>query len=107
MTEQKIKPGTAAVQTSPQSAGPATAPDAVRKIDTRLLEAVEVSLEGFLGNARITVGDLTALKQGSVVALDAALNSAVELRLNGSAVARGELVAVGDKFAVRLTEIAS
>ena len=39
------------------------------------------------------------------VALDAQLNSAVELTLNGVAVARGELVAVGEKFGVRLTEI--
>ncbi|MBL7358791.1 FliM/FliN family flagellar motor switch protein, partial [Escherichia coli] len=38
--------------------------------------------------------------------LDAQLNTPVELRLNGVAVARGELVAVGEKFGVRLTEIA-
>ena len=47
-----------------------------------------------------------ALRLGTVVPLDATLNQSVELRLNGVAVARGELVAVGDSFAVRLTEIA-
>lgn len=78
-----------------------------RTVNPKLIEAVEVSLDGFLGCARMTVADLTDLKQGAVIALDTALNGLVELRLNGSAIARGELVAVGDNFAVRLTEISS
>ncbi len=41
-----------------------------------------------------------------MVTLDAPLNQAVELRLNGTVIAHGELVAVGDKFGVRLSEIA-
>ena len=76
------------------------------QINPKLIETVSVTLEAYLGEARMTVADLTALKNDSVVPLDAALNQAVELRLNGVAVARGELVAVGESFAVRLTEIA-
>ena len=76
------------------------------KINPKLIETVSVTLEAYLGEARMTIADLTALKDDSVVPLDAALNQAVELRLNGVAVARGELVAVGDSFAVRLTEMA-
>jgi flagellar motor switch protein FliN/FliY len=75
-------------------------------INPKLIETVNVTLEAFLGEARMTVAELTALKQGSIIPLDASLNQAVELRLNGVAVARGELVAVGDSFAVRLIEIA-
>jgi len=75
-------------------------------IDPKLIETVGVSLEAFLGEARMTVGELTALKPDSVVSLDASLGQAVELRLNGVPVARGELVAAGDSFGVRLTEIA-
>lgn len=88
------------------SAAPAKADSPLGKINPRLIETVSVTLEAYLGEARMTVADLTALKDNSVVPLDAALNQAVELRLNGVAVARGELVAVGDSFAVRLTEIA-
>ncbi|QNA82937.1 hypothetical protein G4G27_02100 [Sphingomonas sp. So64.6b] len=96
MTEHKIKAGVA----------PAGAqPTADRGINTRLIEAVEVSLDGHLGRARMTIAELSALERDAVITLDAALNSAVELRLNGVTVARGELVAVGDNFAVRLTEI--
>ncbi|HEX8223879.1 MAG TPA: FliM/FliN family flagellar motor switch protein [Allosphingosinicella sp.] len=88
------------------SATPAKADAQLGKINPKLIETVSVTLEAYLGEARMTVAELTALKDSSVVPLDAALNQSVELRLNGLAVARGELVAVGDSFAVRLTEIA-
>ncbi|WP_448661550.1 FliM/FliN family flagellar motor switch protein [Sphingomonas sp. CJ20] len=84
-----------------------TTPDrrATARVSSKLIENVGVELEAFLGAASMTVADLTGLAAGSVVALDAQLNVAVDLRLNGVAVARGELVAVGDKFGVRLSEI--
>jgi flagellar motor switch protein FliN/FliY len=88
------------------AAAPTKSDSALDKINPKLIETVSVTLEAYLGEARMTVADLTALKDDSIVPLDAALNQAVELRLNGVAVARGELVAVGDSFAVRLTEIA-
>jgi len=96
VTEQSSKP------TSP--AGASSNPPSA-KINTKLIENVSVALEAFLGGARMTVAELTALKEGAVVPLDAPFNQAVELRLNGEPVARGELVAVGDKFGVRLVEL--
>ena len=78
----------------------------VSRINPQLIDNVGVTLEAFLGDARLTVAELTALKEGAVVPLGASLNEAVELRLNGVPVARGELVAVGDKFGVRLVELA-
>lgn len=75
------------------------------RISAQLIDTVAVALEAFLGEARMTVGELTALEPGAVVPIGAALNRQVELRLNGIAVARGELVAVGDTFGVRLAEI--
>ena len=98
MTEPKTKPASAPAE-------PKTA--SLPKINPALIDTVEVALDGFLGSARMTVGELSALEKGGVITLDATLNTAVELRLNGVAVARGELVAVGENFAVRLTEIAS
>jgi flagellar motor switch protein FliN/FliY len=98
VTEPKIKQGSALAEPKAPS---------LPKINPQLIDAVEVTLDGFLGNARMTIAELSALEKGSVISLDATLNAAVELRLNGVAVARGELVAVGDHFAVRLTEIAS
>ena len=98
MTEPTSKTG--------NSSAPAKADSPLGAINPKLIETVSVTLEAYLGEARMTVAELTALKDASVVPLDAALNQSVELRLNGQAVARGELVAVGDSFAVRLTEIA-
>jgi len=77
----------------------------VQTIDEAVIAGVEVVLEARLGATRMTVAELMSLKCGDCVALDAALNRDVELRLNDVAVARGELVAVGDKFGVRLLEI--
>jgi flagellar motor switch protein FliN len=88
-------------KSSPAGAGEAS----LAKINPKLIENVSVSLEAYLGEARLTVAELTALTESSVVPLDASLSQAVELRLNGVPVGRGELVAVGDCFAVRLLEI--
>ena len=77
------------------------------RVSTTLIDGVAVELEALLGRAKMTVGALTALKPGAVVPLEAALNRPVELRLGEAIVARGELVAVDDKFGVRLTEIAA
>jgi flagellar motor switch protein FliN/FliY len=78
---------------------------AVPRVSSRLIENVGVELHAYLGSARMTVAELTALTRDAVVALDAQLNAQVVLQLGDVAVAHGELVAVGDKFGVRLTEI--
>lgn len=75
------------------------------RVNSKLIGAVEVTLEAYLGTARLTVAELTALAADSVVPLDARLSQPVELRLGGKAVARGDLVAVDDHYGVRLTEI--
>lgn len=72
-----------------------------------VLESVQVELEAFVGRAEVTIGDLKRLKRGDTIALSAQMNQAIELRLNGKAIARGEVVAVGDNFGIRLTEIVS
>lgn len=80
--------------------------DQPRGVSAKIIENVAVELEALLGTARLTVAELSALQPGDAVTLATALNEAVELRLGSAIVARGELVAVGEKFGVRLTEIA-
>ncbi|KSB91872.1 hypothetical protein AS593_07555 [Caulobacter vibrioides] len=67
---------------------------------------VPVTLQAQLGQATLSIQDMLALRAGSVVKLDLKLNDRIELHLNSSLVARGEIVAVGDNFGVRITEIA-
>lgn len=74
---------------------------------TAVIEAVDVSIEAFVGEANLTIAELNACKIGSVITLDSGLQDAIELRLNGVIIAHGELVAVGDRFGVKITNLAS
>jgi flagellar motor switch protein FliN len=65
--------------------------------------ALEVSVE--LGRTRLAVRDLLALQVGSVLALDRVAGEPVQVLVNGSVVARGELVVVNDHYGVRLIEL--
>lgn len=70
-----------------------------------LVEEVKVQLSVTLGTAEVTMGRLFALATGDVLALDRDADAPIDVRLNGKLVARGLLVAIGDKFGVRITEI--
>ncbi|HYD85996.1 MAG TPA: FliM/FliN family flagellar motor switch protein [Vitreimonas sp.] len=72
----------------------------------KLADNVDVVIETFLGGANMTIGELNALNADDVVTLDCPLNALVELRVNGVPIGCGELVAVGDKFGVRITMLA-
>lgn len=74
-------------------------------ISSELLRGMRVTLEAHLGQASMTVDELMALKSGSVVTLENGLVDQLELYLNGTLVARGVVVAVGDKFGVRIVEV--
>lgn len=76
-------------------------------INGDLFREVRVTLSARLGDAAMTVEEMMALKAGSVVTLQSSLADHVDLYLSGSLVARGEIVAVGDKFGVRIVEIAA
>jgi len=84
-------------------------PEAVKPpaISGKLLRGVRVALEVRLGHADMTIDEMMALKSGSVVTLQASLADHVDLYLNDMLVARGEMVAVGDKYGVRIVEIAT
>ena len=71
-----------------------------------IFKDVHVVLDATLGNADLSVQEVLALKSGSIVKLDAKLNDLVELWLNDSLIARGEIVAVDGSFGVRIIEIA-
>jgi flagellar motor switch protein FliN len=76
-------------------------------LNRELLQGVKIALEVRLGEAAMTVEEMMALKTGAVVTLAAGLADPVELYLNNMLVARGEIVAVGDKYGVRIVELAA
>ena len=71
-----------------------------------LLDSVPVGLSVVVGMANSTVGELMALQEASVLKLDRKADYPVDVMLNGSVVARGQLVVVDEHFGVRITEIA-
>ncbi len=70
-----------------------------------LVKNVKVKLEVRVGDAELTLGELFDLKQGSSVQLKQDISAPVDILLDGRVVARGSLVAVGDNFGVRISEI--
>lgn len=71
-----------------------------------VIDALPVTVEAVLGVAKVTVGDLARMNSGDSFTLDSRLGDPVELRVNGTVVACGELVSVGDNFGVRIQTIA-
>jgi len=70
-----------------------------------LIEHVNVRVTVSLGETEIPISRLFSLASGDVLALDREADAPVDIRVNERLVARGVLVAVGDKFGVRITEI--
>ena len=72
-----------------------------------LLENIEVKLTVEVGNTEIKIKDLLRLNEGSVVELDRLAGDALDILANGTKIAKGEVVMVGEKFGIRFTEVAT
>lgn len=75
------------------------------RLDLILDVPVNLSLE--VGRTSMSVGDLLQLSQGSVVELDRLAGEPLDVLVNGTLVAHGEIVVVNDKFGIRLTDVVS
>lgn len=75
------------------------------KLDVILDVPVTVSLE--IGRTKINIRNLLQLNQGSVVELDRFAGEPMDVLVNGTLIAHGEVVVVNDKFGIRLTDIIS
>jgi flagellar motor switch protein FliN/FliY len=72
-----------------------------------LVGHVKVKLTVTLGAAEMSIDRLFSLAANDVVTLDRDADAPVDIKLNDKVIARGVLVAAGDKFGVRITEIAA
>ena len=68
---------------------------------------VNLSLTLEVGRTKISVRNLLALTQGSVVELDKLAGEPLDVLVNGTLVAHGEVVTVNDKFGIRLLDVVS
>lgn len=112
MAEQAI-----AESGSAASAAPAVAPAQIfqnfggdpnkgsimNELDTILDIPVQITVE--LGRAKLTIKNLLQLAHGSVVELEAMAGEPMDVLVNGTLIAQGEVVVVNEKFGIRLTDI--
>lgn len=75
------------------------------KLDTILDIPVTISME--VGRSFISIRNLLQLNQGSVVELDRVAGEPLDVMVNGTLIAHGEVVVVNDKFGIRLTDVIS
>lgn len=76
-----------------------------QKLDAILDIPVTISME--VGRSNINIRNLLQLNQGSVVELDRVAGEPLDVMVNGTLVAHGEVVVVNDKFGIRLTDVIS
>jgi flagellar motor switch protein FliN/FliY len=99
-----------ATEASPAAAAPlpiAAAPGVGSDVNLDVILDVPVTLSMEVGRTRIPIRNLLQLNQGSVVELDRAAGEPLDVFVNGTLVAHGEVVVVNDKFGIRLTDVVS
>jgi len=83
---------------SPKSAG---------DIDINFLFDVQLSIVVEVGRVQMLISDLLELDEESIIELDSLVGQPLDIRANDLLVARGEVIVVNEKFAVRITDIIS
>ncbi len=75
------------------------------KLDVILDIPVTIAME--IGRAQLSIRNLLQLNQGSIVELDRLAGEPMDVLVNGTLVAHGEVVVVNEKFGIRLTDVVS
>lgn len=104
----------AAVSDSPEKANPASLDSGLEAelgadvdINLDVLLDVPLSMSLEVGRSKLSIRDLLQLNQGSVVELDRGAGEPLDVMVNGTLVAHGEVVVVNEKFGIRLTDVIS
>jgi flagellar motor switch protein FliN/FliY len=86
-------------------AGDGVATNGVQDADLRRVSEVPLELSVEIGRTQMTVGETLDLRAGSIVTLDRLAGEPVDLLVNGTPIARGEVVVVDEQFGMRVVEI--
>lgn len=79
--------------------------EAQGQIQLDVLQNIPVTMSIEVGRAVIKIRDLMRLSQGSVVELDRIAGEPLDLLVNNTVVAQGEVVLVNDRYGIRLTRV--
>jgi flagellar motor switch protein FliN/FliY len=100
--EQFDQNGDAGAPTAPTPPGPDAA---AGQVDLSRLSDIPMELSVEIGRTHMTVGETLDLRVGSVVTLERLAGETADLLVNGSAIARGEVVVIDEQYGLRVTEI--
>jgi len=78
-----------------------------RQFNLDMIMDVNVTLAIEVGRTRMSIQDLLKLSQGAIIELDRMAGEPLDVLVNGTLVARGEIVVVKEKFGIMLTEVVS
>ena len=81
--------------------------DAALAANFRLLQDVDVKLTVEIGSTALSLRELLALGEASVIELDRQADELLDVFVNGTLIGRGEVVQVGERFGMRMTELVS
>jgi flagellar motor switch protein FliN/FliY len=76
-------------------------------VDLDMVMDIPVTISMEIGRTRISIRNLLQLSQGSVVELDRLAGEPMDVLVNDTLIAHGEVVVVNDKFGIRLTDVIS
>ena len=92
-------------ETQAPKADNATVDERISMENMRVLENIDVSLTVEVGGAEIKIRDLLRLNEGSVIELDRLAGDPLDILANGTMIAKGQVVMVGERFGIRFSEI--
>ena len=72
-----------------------------------VIQDIKVTLSMELGRTTLSLRELLALNQGSVIELNRLVDEHMDVLVNGTLIAHGEVVVIDDKFGIRLTDVVS
>lgn len=75
--------------------------------DLEVILDIPVSISMVVGNSQISIRNLLQLNQGSVIELDRLAGEPLDVMVNNTLIAHGEVVVVNEKFGIRLTDVVS
>jgi flagellar motor switch protein FliN/FliY len=79
--------------------------DAAVAANLRLLQDVDVKLTVEIGSTTLSLRELLALGESSIIELDRQAGDLLDVFVNGTLIGRGEVVTVGERFGVKMTEL--
>ncbi len=106
-TEDEQPAAAAAFESFDKNSNAMTTSSAQDDVNLDVILDVPVTISMEIGRSKISIRNLLQLNQGSVVELDRLAGEPMDVLVNGTLIAHGEVVVVNDKFGIRLTDVVS